>query len=154
MNEVYLLSKFDVSSFSHDWTQIDFQTGHFATLGSSKFIVIFCLWASQNGPYLFSFTYLEQVSFLLILGKSLGCKKTPKLSLTKNSRTMHRIWHKSFSVIQSAEIKNWVPQLINRLWIINFSFLSVTGFSDLCKSKICVIRIKTQKLLHKRGNIF
>ena len=30
LNEVNLLSKFDVSSFSHDWIYIDFQTGHFA----------------------------------------------------------------------------------------------------------------------------
>ena len=27
----------------------------------------------------------------------------------KNPRTMHKIWHKSFSMIQSAEIKNWFP---------------------------------------------
>ena len=62
MNEVYLLPKFDVSSFSHDWRYIDFQTGHFANfkpfktdsyflpLGKSKWILLvhfYLVWAGQ-----------------------------------------------------------------------------------------------------------
>ena len=48
----------------------------------------------------------------------------------KNSRTTHRIWHKSFSMIQSAGIKNWFPQLIKRLQKFSLLFLPVTHFSD------------------------
>ena len=67
---------------------------------------------------------------------------------------MYRILHKSFSMTQSAGIKNWVPHYINRLQGFSVLFLSVTRFSDLCDNKICMIRIKTQNVLHNLGNIF
>ena len=41
---------------------------------------------------------------------------------------MNKIWHKAFSMIQSAGIKNWFPQSINRLYMFNLLFLSVTRF--------------------------
>ena len=62
LNEVYLLSEFDVSSFSYDWRYVDFQTGHFAdfkqfkidihflNLGASKWILLvlfYLLWDGQ-----------------------------------------------------------------------------------------------------------
>ena len=62
LNEVYLLSEFDVSSFSYDWRYVDFQTGHFAdfkqfkidthflNLGVSKWtllILFYLLWEGQ-----------------------------------------------------------------------------------------------------------
>ena len=63
---------------------------HSATLDKSKLTqLVFC---SDTG---------KVTVILLSLGKTLG-----------NS---HRVCHKSFSMIQSAWIKNWVPQLISRL---------------------------------------
>ena len=54
-----------------------------------------------------SFMGFEQVTVILLsLGIMLGYKKQFKLPLIKNSGTMHRVWHKSFSMIQSFEIKN------------------------------------------------
>ena len=46
----------------------------------------------------------------------------------KNSRTTHKIWHKSFLMIQSVGIKNWFPQSINRLQSFSLLFLPVTRF--------------------------
>ena len=44
-------------------------------------------------------------------------------------------------MIQSAEIRlGWVPQLINKIQIVNLLFLSVTRLSNLCEK----IRIITQ----------
>ena len=49
----------------------------------------------------------------------------------KNSRTTHKIWHKSFSMIQSVGIKNWFPQSINRLQSLSF-ISSCNTFPDFC----------------------
>ena len=97
------------------------------------------------------FLTLGKSLILLAFGKTLGCKKNPN-PLTKISRATHRIWHKSFSMIQSARIKNWVPELINRLQ----RFISFCDrlFWFVRQSKIYLIRIKTQKVLHDWGNIF
>ena len=66
----------------------------------------------------------------------------------------HKSGHKSFSVIQSAGIKNWFLQLINRLQRLSLLFLSVTCFTDF-SDKIYMIRIKThKKVLQNLGNIF
>ena len=68
----------------------------------------------------------------------------------KNSRTMHRIWHKSFSMIQSTEIITWLGSLINKTILrLNLLFLSVTWFCHYCK-KIT----RTQKVLHNWENTF
>ena len=67
-------------------------------------------WASQNWPYLVHFTEFGQVSNILTsLGKTCRKKQIKPPPFDKNSRTMHTIWHRSFSVIQSAGIKNWFP---------------------------------------------
>ena len=85
---------------------------------------------------MFPITVFGQVTvFSLSLGK-LCCEKQPKPSrFDKNSRTMHGICHKLFSMIQSAGIKNRFPQSINRLWRVSLLFISVTCFSDFCKDK-------------------
>ena len=121
LNEVYLLSKFDDSSFSMTWDIYTFS--NWSSLGKSKWCLLvhfYLLWAGQ----LFSV-------ILLTLGKALGAKNNPS-----------HFWQKiqelrigsgtSLSIIQSAGIKNWVPHLINRLQRFNILFLSITGFSDLC----------------------
>ena len=89
---------------------------------------------------------------LLNLGKALGRKKGPKpLSLTKNPRTTHGIWQMLFSMTQSGGIKN-----CDRLQRFSLSlFPSVTRFFLFARQdKICMIRKKTQKVLHNCRNIF
>ena len=59
------------------------------------------------------FSDFRQVTVILLrLGNTLGYRKQSKPTLIKNSKTTHRIWYKSFSMIQSARVKNWVPQSI------------------------------------------
>ena len=48
-------------------------------------------------------------------------------------------------MIQSAIIKNWFPQSINRLHRFSLLFIPVTRFSDFC-NKINMIKIKTKSL--------
>ena len=66
-------------------------------------------------------------SYLISLSMMLGHKKQSKPSpFDKNIQEQHRIWHKSFQMIQLAGIKNWVAYLINRLQRFNLSFLKHT----------------------------
>ena len=59
--------------------------------------------------YLVLFTDFRQFTVSLLVWVR-HCKKQFKPSLfDKNSRTMHKIQHKSHSMIQSAGIKNWFP---------------------------------------------
>ena len=83
--------------------------------------------------------------FFLTWGILLSLGKTCHKNNLKYSRTMYRIWHKSFSMIQSAIIKNWFPQSINRLHRFSLLFIPVTRFSDFC-NKINMIKIKTKSL--------
>ena len=99
------------------------------TLSSSRSIVILLTLASQNRPDLFIFTNFH--SYFTEFEQDIRLQKQFKHSLAKNSRTMHSIWHKSFSMIQSAGIKNLVPHLVNRLLRFNLLFPSGTRFSDL-----------------------
>ena len=65
---------------------------------------------------------------------------------TKKWRTRHRIWHKSFSMIQWAVIKNWVFLLLNKQTSIRVQLLSI--YNTFCwfvqQNKICMVRIKTK----------
>ena len=93
LNEAYLLSKFDVSSFS---VTEDIQIFKLVILllRAVQSWYSFCwLWASQNWPYLFLFPKFGQVTAILLsLGKTLGRKKQSKPTLfDKNSRTTDRI---------------------------------------------------------------
>ena len=93
-------------------------------------VKLFCwLWLSQNWPYSLILVMLGKSQFILLsLGKMLDCEKQSKPPLLDKK---FRVWHKSFSMIQSARIKNWVSQLLRRLQRFNLSLLSVTRFSDL-----------------------
>ena len=94
---------------------------HFADFGQVK-IDLTC-----------SFSLTLDTVILLSLGNTLGRGKNPNPHrLIKKSKTTHRIWYKSFSMIQSAGVKNWVPQSINRLQSFALLFLFVTRFSDFC----------------------
>ena len=127
LNEVYLLAKFDVSSFSMTGDIQIFKLVILLTLSTSRVIVI-----------LLSFSYFGQVkidpthSFFTKHGQVTVTAKrnASRIRLTKNLRTTHRILPKSFSLIQSAVIKNWVTQLLNSLQRFNLLFISVTRFSN------------------------
>ena len=81
------------------------------TLSSSKLVFILLTLGKSELTLFVPFYYFGQVTVILL---SLG--KTSQKQSKKNSRTMHRIfWHKLFSMIQSAGIKNWCLQSINRL---------------------------------------
>ena len=129
---------------------IDIQNGYFADSEQfkAKLISILLTLGKLKLTLFVSFYWLGQVTLILLsLGKTCR-KKQSKQSpfdngFKKNSRTTNRIWGRSFSMIQSAGIKNWFPQSINRLFI---SFWK-TLFWFLWQNKICMIRIKTQKVL-------
>ena len=123
MNEIYLLSKLDVSGFS---MAKDFQIGKFADFEQFKIDSHYANFGQVRID--------PNCSSLLTLGRSVIYWIWEDVGLRKTT-TRHRIWPKSFSMIQWAVIKNWVSQLINRLQGFNLLLLSITHFADLC-SKI------------------
>ena len=129
LSMMHLLSKFDVSSFSVIG-DTEISNWLFCWLWAvQRWYLFFLFWASQNCPYLLFFAdYGQVIVTLFSLGKTCHEKQSKPSLFDKNSRTMHRIWHKLFSTIQSVEIKNWFPQSVNRLYMFNLLFLSVTCF--------------------------
>ena len=112
-----------------EWGTQIFKLVILLTLSSSKLIVIF----SNFGQVKLDPT----CSFLLTLGKSVFTDFGQDVRLQKNQPKQdmaHRIWHKTFSMIQSVGIKNWVPQLIIRLQRFNILFLFVQVFL-ICATK-------------------
>ena len=82
------------------------------TLSSSKLILILLTLGKSK---------LTLTDCLLSLGRSeIFYWLWARCQAAKKSRTRHRIWHKSFSMIQWAVIKNWVPLLVNRLQGFNY----------------------------------
>ena len=145
LNEVYLQSKFAV-----DWRYSYFQTGHFAEFKQFKVDIHFAdIGQVTIDPTHSLFLTLDRSQLFYWVWVKQAAKNNPnRHCLIKNSRTTHRIWYKSFSMIQSAGIKNWGPQSIKRLQSFSLLFLFVTRFSDFCDNKICMLRIKIQKVLH------
>ena len=136
MNKVYLLSKFDVSSFS--WAK-NFQTGNFADFEQFKIDTHFANFRQVQ----IDSNWLS----LLSLGRSqIFYWLWARCQAAKKSRTRHRIWHKSFSMIQWAVIKNWVFLLLNKQTSIRVQLLSI--YNTFCwfvqQNKICMVRIKTK----------
>ena len=144
-NDVYLLSKYDVSGFSMTG-DIEISNWSFFWLWAFQSWYWFCLlWASQNCPCLF---YLDRSQLLYSVWVRHTVKNNPNaLGLIKIQEPQ--------SMIQSAGIKNWFPQSINRLYMFNLLFLSVTRFFwFLPWNKMYMIKIKTGKVLQNWGNIF
>ena len=108
--DVYQLSKLDVSSFSVTGG-IVFKLVILLTLSSSKLVFTLLILGKSELTLFVPFYYFGQVIVILL---NLGKTRYKKQS-NKNSRTMHRICHNLFSMIQSAGIKNWCLQSINRL---------------------------------------
>ena len=84
-----------------------------------KLVILLTLSSSKLTLFNISSTFFGQATYIL-------------LSLGKTYHKKHRIWHRSFSMIQSAGIKNWSPQSINRHQSFSLIFLHVTSFSDFC----------------------
>ena len=104
----------------------------------------FCwLWTNQDWRYLFVLTDFGRVSYFTEFGQDVRLpKRIPALSdkKFKSSRTTHRIWHKSCSIIQSAEIINWIGSPVNKIQRRNLLLLSVTRSSHFCKKIRIMIR--------------
>ena len=136
-NYVYLLFKFDVSSFSVTGDILIFKLVILLILSNSKLIFILLTFYKSNWPYLFFSTDFGQVkNILLSLGKTPW--KTPK-----NFRTLHRIWHKPFSMIKSEESRTISSVYAESSKVQFFSFCN-TIFWFLGQNKIFMIRIKTK----------
>ena len=118
----------------HDWRYIDFQTGHFVDFVQFKVDIHFANFGQVKIDSICFFLLTLERSQLLywVWARHAAINNPHLLHLIKNSRTTHRIWDMSFSMIQSAGIMNWFPQSINRLQMFSLLFLSVAGFSDLC----------------------
>ena len=113
-----------------DLRYVDFQTGHFADFEQFKVGIHFANFEQVQvkiDPVHFFLLTLNMSQLFYWVWAGHATKNN-----TKYSRTTHRIWHKSFSMIQSAGIKNWFPQSINRLLRFSLLFLSITHFSDFC----------------------
>ena len=99
-----MLSKFDVSSFSLSGDILIFKLVILLTLSSSKSIFLLFTLVKSKLTLFIPFYYFEQVTVILLsLGNTCRKNNPNPLRLIKNSRTTNRIWHKSFSIIQSAE---------------------------------------------------
>ena len=108
----WCLSGLNLMFLASPWLEIfRFSNWLFCWLWAVQSWYLFCLlWASQNWPYLVLYTTLDRSLLFYWVRVRHTTKKQSKPSLLdKNSRTMHKIWHKSFSMIQSAIIKNWFP---------------------------------------------
>ena len=115
---------------SSPWLEIQrFQIGHFADFEQFKADIHFATRRQVKTVPICSFLLTGDSSQLLYSVWVRHREKQSKPSLfDKNSRTTRKIWHKLFSMIQSAAIKNWLPQSINRLYMLSLLFLSVTRF--------------------------
>ena len=113
-NDVCLLSRFDVSSFSLT-EDIYLRTGYFTTLSSSKLIFILLTLGMSELTLFISFYWLWTSQLLYSVWVSYVAKNNPNSPLDKNPKIRCRIWHKLFSMIPSAGIKTWFPHSINRL---------------------------------------
>ena len=71
------------------WRYIGFQTGHFADSEQFKIDSNFLLWASQNGSYLFIFTYLEQFGYFSDFGHKVRLKKNNANPLWQKTQELH-----------------------------------------------------------------
>ena len=90
-NDVYLLSKFDVSSFSVTEDNYIFKLVILLTLSSSKLIFILLTLGKSKLTLFGPFTDCGQVTVILLSSGKTCCKKQFKPPFDKNSRTTHII---------------------------------------------------------------
>ena len=93
---------------------------HFLTLGKTKLTLL-----------VYFYCFGQATVILLSLGKTVGCRKQSKPSLSDKKLGSGTRYFQWFN--QQESRTGWVPQLINRLQVFNLLFLSVTWFSDLCR---------------------
>ena len=149
--ELYLLPKFDDSSPSvtQDKEICDITTSWSGLPnGTLSMIFTYCpnlMFLASLWLEIYRFCSLKLIFILLTLGRSkltlsflfywlwMGHSYFIDLGKTyhekpKNSRTRHRVWHKSFLMIQSAGIRKSFPQSINRPQRFSLLSLSVKRF--------------------------
>ena len=130
LNEIYLRFKFDVSSLFHDWRYIDFETGHFFDLSSSKLMVILLTLGKSKLTLLVHFNGFGQATVILLsLGKTLGPEKQFKLS-PFDKKFKNHAWDLAQVIFNDSISGNQElgSQLINKLQRFNLLFLFVTRF--------------------------
>ena len=113
--DIYLLPKFDVSSFYRTGDIEILKLVILVTLSSSKLIFILITLGKSELMLFVPFYWLWTGQLLYWVWVSYVVKNNPNPLRLIEIREPHRIWHNLFSMIQSAGIKNWFPQSINRL---------------------------------------
>ena len=107
--------------------------------------------ACQNWSYLFSFADFGQATVILVSLDKRGGEKQSKLSqFDKNLRTKHRIWYfsKYFQWFNQRESRTgFLSQQIGFKGLVIYFCNKFSWF--LQQNKICVIRIRTQRVLQE-----
>ena len=122
-------------------------------------IVIFYLWERQNGPYSFMFTYFGQVSYFTDFGQVKMDPSHSFLLISDRSVTL-LLWASCYAAKNDLAqvIFNWsinqnqgLCSLVNKYTSKNQFCISFCSrfFGFVQQSKICMIRIKTQKVYIK-----
>ena len=126
LNEVYLLSKFDVFSFSMTGDIQIFKLVIFLTLSSSKLIVIFLTLGNSKWTLLVHF-FLLWAGQLFYFGQDIRLQKTTQ-TLSNQKFKNYIFFNDSFS--RNQELGPSVNKQ-SKLQRFNILFLSIKGFSDL-----------------------
>ena len=113
--DIYLLPKFDVSSFYRTGDIEILKLVILVTLSSSKLIFILITLGKSELMLFVPFYWLWTGQLLYWVWVSYVVKNNPNPLRLIEIQEPHRIWDNLFSMIQSAGIKNWFPQSINRL---------------------------------------
>ena len=102
-NDVYLLYKFDISSFFVIGDIWIFKFVILLTLTSFNLIFILLTLGKSILTQSVFFTVLDRSQSFFCIWVRTYCKKQSNPPFDKNSRHTHKIWHKSFSMIQSVK---------------------------------------------------
>ena len=127
------------------------------TLSSSKLIVILLTFGNSQFNLLLYYSEFQQVKVtLLSLGKMLDCKKISKPPLLDKKFRNHgkglALVIFNDSIKRNEELSSPVNEETSKVQ----SFIPFCNmfFWFVWKNEICMIRIKTQKVLDNWGNIF
>ena len=95
---------------------IYFRTGYFTDFEQFCVDIYFANFGQVRiDPIYFFLLTLDKSQSFYYVWVSYVAKNNPNSPLDKNPKIRRRIWHKLFSMIPSAGIKNWFPHSINRL---------------------------------------
>ena len=152
----YMLSKFDVYILSMTRNIYVFKLVISLTLRSSKLIVILVtLGKSKLTLLVYFYWHWAGHSYFTEFGQDIRSWET--IQTLSDKKFKNDAYDLAQVIFNDSISRNQDPAsgLITSLQRFSLLFLSVTCFSDLCdKMKICMTKIKTQKVLPNWGNIF